>query len=101
MILIDAHPKHDWLVRAVERRLREELAKLRVEINEDKEPECRFEDEGRELYASWDLSFVASAFVIREGGDPTVTPKLKKRTALFERLREVFRSHRQPARLGK
>jgi RNA-directed DNA polymerase len=36
VILIDAHPKHDWLVRAVERRLREELAKLRVEINEDK-----------------------------------------------------------------
>jgi RNA-directed DNA polymerase len=36
VILIDSHPRHDWLVKAVERRLREELAKLRVEINEDK-----------------------------------------------------------------
>ena len=36
VILIDSYPRHDWLVRAVERRLREELAKLRVEINEDK-----------------------------------------------------------------
>src|SRR5246127_1233234 len=36
VILIDAHPRNDWLVRAVDRRLREELAKLRVEINEDK-----------------------------------------------------------------
>ncbi len=36
VILIDAHPRHGWLVKAVERRLREELAKLRVEINEDK-----------------------------------------------------------------
>src|SRR5580700_236408 len=36
VILIDSHRRHDWLVRAVERRLREELAKLRVEINEDK-----------------------------------------------------------------
>jgi RNA-directed DNA polymerase len=36
VILIDAHPRNDWLVRAVERRLREELAKLRVEVNEDK-----------------------------------------------------------------
>src|SRR5436305_12160367 len=36
VILIDAHPRHDWLVKAVEKRLREELAKLRVEINEDK-----------------------------------------------------------------
>jgi RNA-directed DNA polymerase len=50
VILIDAHPKHDWLVRAVERRLREELAKLRVEINEDKSRNVDFEDEGRELY---------------------------------------------------
>ena len=36
VILIDAHPRHDWLVKAVDQRLREELAKLRVEINEEK-----------------------------------------------------------------
>jgi RNA-directed DNA polymerase len=36
VILISSHPRHDWLVRAVTKRLREELAKLRVEINEEK-----------------------------------------------------------------
>src|SRR5712691_13496382 len=36
VILIDFHPRHDWLVKAVEKRLREELAQLRVEINEEK-----------------------------------------------------------------
>src|SRR5215831_1355215 len=36
VILVDSHLRHDWLVRAVERRLREELAKLRVAINEEK-----------------------------------------------------------------
>ena len=36
VILIDAHPRHDWLMGAVEKRLREELAKLQVEINEEK-----------------------------------------------------------------
>ena len=36
MILIDAHPRHDWLMAAVEKRLREELAELQVEINEEK-----------------------------------------------------------------
>ena len=36
MILIDAERRSDWLVKAVDRRLREELAKLRVAINEDK-----------------------------------------------------------------
>jgi RNA-directed DNA polymerase len=36
VILIDAYPRHDWLLVAVEKRLREELAKLQVEINEEK-----------------------------------------------------------------
>ena len=36
MILVDAFPQHDWLLKAVEKRLREELAKLGVEVNEEK-----------------------------------------------------------------
>lgn len=36
VILIDEHPKWDWLGRAVYRRLQEELAKLKVAINTDK-----------------------------------------------------------------
>src|ERR1043166_6984956 len=35
VILIDAHPRHDWLVKAGEKRLRGELGELRVEINQD------------------------------------------------------------------
>ena len=36
VILIDAHPRQVWLLPAVEKRLREELAALQVEINEEK-----------------------------------------------------------------
>ena len=36
VILVDSHPRNDWLMNAVDKRLREELAKLRVEINEEK-----------------------------------------------------------------
>jgi RNA-directed DNA polymerase len=36
VILVDSYSRHDWLLRAVNKRLREELAKLHVEINEDK-----------------------------------------------------------------
>ena len=36
VILIDAHPRNAWLVKAVEKRLREEFAKLQVEVNEEK-----------------------------------------------------------------
>ena len=44
MILINAHPRHDWLLGAVEKRLRGELAKLHVEVNEEK---SRIVDLGR------------------------------------------------------
>jgi len=36
VILIDAHQRHDWLMAAVEKRLREELVELQVDINEEK-----------------------------------------------------------------
>jgi len=36
VVLIDAHPRHDWLLPAVLKRLREEFAKLDVEMNEEK-----------------------------------------------------------------
>ena len=36
VILVDAHPRQDWLMVAVERRLREELARLHVVLNESK-----------------------------------------------------------------
>ncbi len=36
VIRVDWHRRHDWLLRAVHRRLREELAKLALRLNEDK-----------------------------------------------------------------
>ena len=36
VILVDAYAQHDWLLKAANRRLREELAKLQVDINEEK-----------------------------------------------------------------
>ena len=44
VILIDAYPRHAWLLAAVEKRLREERADLQVEINEEK---SRIVDLGR------------------------------------------------------
>src|SRR5215469_10454189 len=36
VILVDAFTRHDWLLKAVNQRLREELAELQVDINEEK-----------------------------------------------------------------
>ena len=88
VILIDAYRRHGWLVQAVERRLREELAKLRVEINEDK---------SRMVDLAKGESFTFLGFEFRRIRSrnrtwrPNYAPKLKKRTALFAKLREVFR----------
>jgi len=88
VILIDAHPRHDWLGKAVNQRLREELEKLRVEINEDK---SRMVDLAKgESFAF--LGFEFRRIRSRKGvWRPYYAPKLKKRTALFAKIREVFR----------
>jgi hypothetical protein len=68
VILIDHHPHWDWLVKAVEKRLREELAKLKVEINEEKSKTLIWQTE--EVSHSWVLNIAASWGVTRSG-DPT------------------------------
>jgi len=88
VILIDSHPRHDWLMRAVEKRLREELAKLRVEINEEKSRIVDLKSDGSFTF----LGFVYRRVLSRKGKwRPQMAPKLKKRTALFAKLREAFR----------
>ena len=89
-ILIDSYRRQDWLVKAVNRRLREELAKLRVEINEEK---SRVVDLGKGGSFTF-LGFEYRRVLSRTGKwRPHYAPKLKKRTALLAKLREVFREH--------
>ena len=96
VILVDAHPRHAWLLDAVARRLREELASLHVEVNEEK---SRIVD----LVKGETFDFLG--FTIRRVRSrrgvwwPQQTPQLKKRTALLRKLKEVFRSSQsQPVR---
>jgi RNA-directed DNA polymerase len=88
VILIDPHPRSEWLLRAVNKRLREELAKLRVEINEEK---SRVVD----LRKGESFAFLGFECRLLPGVSGKqrvrVTPKQKKRVALFAKLREVFR----------
>src|SRR5262252_5894306 len=91
VILIDAHPRHDWLLPAVEKRLREELAALQVEVNEEK---SRIVDLSRGEsfgFLGFDFRRIRSG---RGAWRANATPKLKKRTALLRKLKEIFRRHR-------
>jgi len=90
VILIDSHPRNDWLMRAVDKRLREELARLRVEINEDKSRTIDLTKGGSFAFLGFEYRLVLGR---NQKWRPQFVPKMKKRTALFAKLREVFRQH--------
>jgi len=90
VILIDAERRSDWLVKAVNRRLREEFAKLGVAINEDKSRMVDLKKGESFTFLGFEYRRILS---LRRKWRPYYAPKLKKRTALFEKLREIFRQH--------
>jgi RNA-directed DNA polymerase len=90
VILIDSHPRHDWLVKAVGKRLREEVAKLQVEINEEKSRIVDLAKGGSFAFLGFEFRRILS----RKGvWRPHYSPKLKKRTALLGKLRDMFRRY--------
>ena len=88
VILIDAERQSDWLVMAINKRLREEFAKLRVEINEDKSGMVDLAKGESFGFLGFEFRRVLS---LRKKWRPHYAPRLKKRTALFAKLREIFR----------
>src|SRR5271169_3600778 len=90
VILIDAYKRHDWLVGAVDKRLREEFGKLQVEVNDEKSRVVDLERGESFGFLGFDFRYRRS---LRGAMRPHYTPKLKKRTALMRELKEVFRRH--------
>lgn len=90
VILVDAHRRHDWLMKAVEKRLWEEFAKLQVEINEEKSSIVDLSRGESFGFLGFDFRRTRS---IKGVWRPQYAPKLKKRTALLQKLKEVFRKH--------
>ncbi len=90
VIMVDSHPRHRWLLKAVEKRLREELAKLQVEVNDEKSRRV-------DLTKGESFGFLGFEFrrVRSRGGRwmPLHTPLTKKRTALLRKLKDLFRRY--------
>ena len=90
VILIDAYPQHDWLLGAVVKRLREELALLHVTLNEAK---SRIVD----LANGESFGFLGFDFrrVRTHSGKwrAHYAPQMKKRTALLRKLKAIFRRY--------
>jgi RNA-directed DNA polymerase len=97
VILVDAHPRHEWLLAAVTKRLREEIGKLRVEINEEKSRIVDLRKGESFGFLGFDFRLVRS---LKGAWRPQYTPKLKKRTAILAKLREIFRRNKSQ-RVGR
>ena len=88
VILVDGFSKWKWLVDAANKRLLEELEKLDVQLNREK---SKLVDLTRGETFSF-LGFDFRRAKTRQGKlGVLVTPRMKARTALLGRLKEVFR----------
>jgi RNA-directed DNA polymerase len=88
VILIDSHRRCDWLTKAMEKRLREELAKLQVEINEEKSKIVDLANGGNFTFLGFEYRRILGR---NKKWRPYYAPRLKKRTALLAKLKEIFR----------
>jgi len=91
VVLIDVHPRHAWLLRALTKRLREEFAKLQVEVNEEKSRTVDLDCAESFGFLGFDFRRLRS--FRKRVWRAHYTPKLKKRTALLRKLKEVFRRY--------
>ena len=88
MILVNGQWRNGWLLRAVDRRLREEFAKLDLRVNEAK---------SRVVDLTQGEAFGFLGFTFLRLRSPRgrwwvqKTPGMKQRTALLRKLKEVFR----------
>jgi RNA-directed DNA polymerase len=96
VVLVHPHPSNNWLQRALPRRMREEFAKLQVEVNEEKSRTVDLRRKGESFKF---LGFQFFRVRTKKGKWMTLRlPQSKKRTELKRKLKKVFRSHRsQPA----
>ena len=96
VILVDSQPRQQWLRQAVEKRLREELAKLQVEVNAEKSRTVDLQRGESFGFLGFEFHRIRSR---RGRWMPLLLPKGKKRAALLGKLKEIFQASRsQPVR---
>jgi RNA-directed DNA polymerase len=88
VVLVDSHRRHDWLWKAVGKRLQEELAKVQVEINEEKSRQVDLAKGGSFGFLGFEFRRMRSR---RGVWRPDYRPQMKKRTELLRKLKAIFR----------
>ncbi len=91
VVLVHGGRRWDWVLGAVQRRLREELGKLRVEVNEEKSQVVDLRKGESFGFLGFEFRRVRSR---RGRWQPLYTPLRKKRTALLRKLEAIFYRYR-------
>jgi len=90
VVLVDGFRKWEWLLKAAHKRLVEEFEKLDVQMNQEK---TRIVDLTQDETFSF-LGFDFRRIRTRRGAwGVRATPRMKARTTLLRKLKEVFRRH--------
>jgi RNA-directed DNA polymerase len=87
VVLVDEYERHDWIVKAVNQRLREEFAKLQVQVNEEKTRQVDLRRDESFGFLGFEFRRIQS---LKGVWRPQYTPLLKKRTELLRNLKEEF-----------
>jgi RNA-directed DNA polymerase len=95
VVLVYGCERHDWIVEAVNKRLREEFAKLQVQVNEEKTQQV-------DLRRDESFGFLGFKFQrirnLKGVWRPQYTPLMKKRTELLRKLKvEFYNLRSEPA----
>ena len=87
VVVVDPHWRNHELWKKVEQRLREEISKLKVDVNEDKSRVVNLKDDETFCFLGFDFRRTRTR---ADRWMPLKTPALKKRTALLQKLKEQF-----------
>ncbi len=91
VVLVRPQPQQEWLLKAIQKRLGEELAKLEVKVNEEKTRIVDLVRGGSFGFLGFEFRRLRSR---RGKWGPRYTPMGKKRTALFQKLKDIFKRFR-------
>jgi len=91
VILVDQYRRHNWLLTAAGRRVREELMKLGIPVNEEKSRLVDLERGEAFTFLGFEFRWVRGRRGVRR---PLYTPARHKCVELRHKLREVFRCRR-------
>jgi len=91
VILVHGHPSEDGWLKAVQRRLKEELDKLQVQMNREKTKVVNLKERGCFSFLGFDIRLNRN----REGKTyVSKTPRMKKRKEIGRKVRAVLRANR-------